>query len=167
MEKQGFTIEGPESLKKAFVEEVNTFHFTGKHCHTINVDGDYSGYLECYKEYLAITDIKEERHFKLPQDWDKAIQACKDFWKIETKKSLYFGDVEFICDKETKAAATSYGKVTLEDIEEVIDYVYNPPKLTNYPLKINITDYATCNVRFGCKVGKLTELEAIANFLRS
>lgn len=167
MEKQRFTIEGPESLKKAFVEEVNTFHFTGKHCYAISVDGNYSEYLGCYKEYLTITDIKEERHFKLPQDWDKAIQACRDFWKVETKKSLYFGDVEFICNKKTKAAATSYGKVTLEDIEEVIDHVYNPPKLVNYLLELGITDHATCNIQFGCKVGKLAELEAIADFLRS
>lgn len=161
MKKQRFTIEGPESLKKAFVEEVNTFHFTGEHCCAISVDGNYSEYLKCYKEYLTVTDIKEERHFKLPQDWDKAIQACRDFWKVETKKSLYFGDVEFICNKETKAAATSYGKVTLEDIEKIFDHLYHTPELAGYSLNLSTTELI-----FGCKIGKLTELEAIADFLR-
>ena len=167
MGKQRFTIEGPESLKKAFVEEVNTFHFTGEHCHTISVDGNYSGYLECCTEYLTVTDIKEERHFKLPQDWDKAIQACRDFWKVETKKSLYFGDVEFICNKETKAAATSYGKVTLEGIEEVIEYIENPPKLAGYSLDTRIANLSGSKIKIGCVVGRLSDLQAIADFLRS
>lgn len=167
MRKEDFTIEGPESLKKAFVEEVNTFHSTGKHCWFISIDGDYSRHLECYKEYLTLTEIKEERHFKLPQDWDKAIQACKDFWKVGTKKSLYFGDVEFYCNKETKAAATSYGKVTLEDIEKVIDYVKNPPKLAGYSLDTRIANLSDSKIKIGCAVGRLNDLQVIADFLKS
>ena len=163
MKKEPFTIEGPESLKRAFVEEVNTFHRTGEHCCAISAEGNYSRYLGCYKEHLTLTDIKEKRHFKLPQDWDKAIQACKDFWKVKTKKSLYFGDVEFICDKEAKAAATSYGKVTLEDIEKIFDHLYHTPKLVGYSLDLR----GTTELIFGCKKGKITELEAIADFLRS
>lgn len=167
MKKQEFTIEGPVSLKKAFIEEVNTFHFTGKHCGAIEDGTCMDNHLSVYREFLTLSNNKYDLHFKLPQDWDKAIQACKDFWKVGTKKSLYFGDVKFVCDKETKTAATSYGKVTLEDIKEVIDYIYNPPKLAGYPLDVNITDYATCTIKFGCRVGKLAELEAIADFLRS
>lgn len=178
MKKENFTIEGPESLKKAFVEEVNTFHSTGKHCAAIH-DGDYmDSYLCVYKEFLTITDQKESKHFKLPQDWDKAIQACKDFWKVEPKKSLYFGDVEFICDKEAKTAATSYGKVTLDQIENFIGYIENPPTIAGYSLTVHSlnsdnhtnleslvqSDKATLGI--GCKRGTLHELKTIANFLR-
>jgi len=162
MKKEDFSFEGPESLKKAFGEELGLVP-------TSSYSWEYmtSGSPKFHKNICG-TLSKEAVHFILPQDWDKAIKYAKEFYvEEETKKSLYFGDVEFICDKEAKAAATSYGKVTLEDIEEVIDYIHNPPKLAGYPLEMNITDDATYTIKFGCKVGKLAELEAIADFLRS
>ena len=157
MKKKDFSFEGPESLKKAFGEELELVP-TSSYNYQYMTSAD-----PIFHKNICGSWSKETVHFILPQDWDKAIKYAKEFYaEEETKKSLYFGDVEFICDKKAKAAATSYGKVTLEEIEKVFDHLYHTPKLVGYALDLR----STTELIFGCKKGKLAELEAIADFLR-
>ena len=84
-------------------------------------------------------------------------------------KTLNFGDVEFTIKKGDNFATTPFGKVTREEIRDAIEYITNPPKLTGYPLSIHVgSKYSNIGdeknsfqIGFGCKAGKLSELEAI------
>lgn len=84
-------------------------------------------------------------------------------------KTLNFGDVEFTIEKGDNFATTPFGKVTREEIRDAIEYITNPPTLSGYRLTIHISDSykdlydntPMFSLGFGCKAGKLSELEAI------
>jgi len=77
MEKQDFTIEGSEALKKAFVEESGLK----------NSSISWSMYLTNSATPNAITSTygKRDSHFVLPKDWEKALDYVKEYFKEEEK----------------------------------------------------------------------------------
>jgi hypothetical protein len=83
--KQPFTIGGSVALKKALLEDIDTPTYN------INSVTDYK-YLTPFLTTLAGHNKKEPTHYQLPQDWDKAIQAVKEFFakeKFEKDKWYY------------------------------------------------------------------------------
>ena len=88
--------------------------------------------------------------------------------KVSTK-TLNFGKVAFTIKKGNNFATTIYGEVTKKQIQDAIEYIKNPPRLTGYPLSIHVgsnynnigDENNSFQIGFGCKAGKLSELEAI------
>lgn len=90
-------------------------------------------------------------------------------------KELYFGKVKFTIESGKDYAVTEYGDVPKKDIKIAIDYIKNPPSLAGFEFSIHntksgkyekLTDISTgciedTRVGFGCRYGKLSELEAI------
>jgi hypothetical protein len=78
-EKQPFTIGGSVALKKALLEE------TGIEIQGGGPTPDWA-YLSAalfLKSKFDETNRKESIHYQLPQDWDKAVEAVKDFFAEE------------------------------------------------------------------------------------
>jgi hypothetical protein len=87
MKKQPFTIEGSVALKKALVEETGVRVFDEDSCTEWN-------YLQCDTDFLGLQGCKTQLpiHYQLPEDWNAAVQAVKDFFaedKLEAGKWYY------------------------------------------------------------------------------
>jgi hypothetical protein len=80
--KQSFTIGGSVPLKKALLEETGIEIQGGGP----TPDWEYLTAALFLKSKFDETNNKESTHYQLPQDWDKAIQAVKDFFAEEPKE---------------------------------------------------------------------------------
>lgn len=76
MKKQDFTIEGSIPLKEAFVKE------SGLKNSSINWD-EYLTSSSSAKNALTSVIKKFDKHFKLPQQWDEALEYVKDYFTEE------------------------------------------------------------------------------------
>jgi hypothetical protein len=80
MTKQPFTIEGSTPLKKALVEETRIRVYDGDTCNDwayLICDADFSGLQGC-DEPLAI-------HYQLPKDYERVVQALKEYFLEDPK----------------------------------------------------------------------------------
>jgi hypothetical protein len=78
MNKQEFTIEGCEALRKAFVEECGI-----KTRSDTTISNQYSYLYPTVDNILQGHNIKADIHFILPQDWTKALEYVKEYFKEE------------------------------------------------------------------------------------
>jgi hypothetical protein len=89
--KQPFTIGGSVALKKALLEETGIEIEGGGP----TPDWKYLSAALFLKSKFDETNKKEPTHYQLPQDWDKAVEAVKDFFaeeKFEKSKWYYAND---------------------------------------------------------------------------
>jgi hypothetical protein len=115
--KQPFTISGSVALKKALLEETGAKVFSPQ-----TVDATYIR-PSFEHDYLCGCPVEEETHYQLPQDWDKAIQAVKDFFAEDEGKpqTLVLKDVrftkciEFGSDNSFQLTETIIGDMELTD----------------------------------------------------
>ena len=115
MNKQDFTIEGSIALKKAFIEE------TGLKDSYIN----YNRFLcpSSKKDVDGLTSIckKKNPHFILPQDWQKALDYIKEYFKKEPEFKV--GDwVVWKTDPDNKP----YKLLKITEDEFVVEFLPAP-----------------------------------------
>jgi hypothetical protein len=86
--KQPFTIGGTAALKKALLEETRIRVYDEDTC----TEWDY---LICDTDFCGLQGCVDQlsTHYQLPQDWDKAVTAVKDFFAEEKfeKGKWYYG----------------------------------------------------------------------------
>ncbi len=86
--KGNFTIGGPHHLQKAFAEVLGIPIFEG-------IDMSYPylcGYASCKKEKFDQTFHRNNTHFHLPEDWDKAMEYCREYFKLDKNLKYKPGD---------------------------------------------------------------------------
>jgi hypothetical protein len=117
MTKQPFTIGGSVPLKKALLEETGA-----KPCDALSLNYQYL-YIADYTNCIGGANKELPTHYQLPQDWDKAIQAVKDFFAEDEGKpqTLVLKDVrftkciEFGSDNSFQLTETIIGDMELTD----------------------------------------------------
>jgi hypothetical protein len=78
--KQPFTIGGSVPLKKALLEETGA-----KPCDALSLNYQYL-YIADYTNCIGGANKELPINYQLPQDWDKAVAAVKDFFAEEPKE---------------------------------------------------------------------------------
>jgi hypothetical protein len=106
--KHPFTIGGSVSLKKALLEE--TVLHTDNLCFAFRVKdytelGDNSLIIYPPEDeesdwFLSFDESQLPTHYQLPQDWDKAVAAVKDFFAVEPKFEVGKWYYAKVCDSE-------------------------------------------------------------------
>jgi hypothetical protein len=96
--KQPFTIGGSVALKKALVEETGIRVYHEDSCALWNYLVCETGFDFCGLQGIG---IKQSTHYQLPQDWDKAVAAVKDFFAEEPKfeKGKWYYGEQGVCTK--------------------------------------------------------------------
>lgn len=151
-----FSVEGSESLKKAFAEEVGVKFYTPE-----SIDYNYIGYQE-ERTLQGWSGKSRNKHFSLPEDWNDAISFAKKAYGI--KKEIYFGDLKLTITQGNDYADTEYGKIYKADIEKVVTMFDKKIRILGYYLKVN--DIDNIKVSFGCKtdtIGKAREILEMFN----
>jgi hypothetical protein len=87
--KQPFTIGGSVPLKKALLEETGIAP-----CSDSTVTYKYMTVGDPVTKIIGGSYEKLPTYYQLPQDWDKAVQAVKDFFVEEPKGEAKTGDVK-------------------------------------------------------------------------
>lgn len=139
MKRQDFTIGGTQALKEAFIKDGNFKLYGNKSINYKYLASDY------YSDDLAGHSTKKEIHFQLPQDWDKAMEYVKDFFKLEFKvgdiivnkeyPEKYIGAVRKIEGDIVHYSGTDQIKdVRHATPKEIEDYIIAPklPKINDY-----------------------------------
>lgn len=152
-----FSVEGSESLKKAFAEEVRVKFYSPD-----SIDYPYIGYQD-EKTLQGWTGKSTNRHFSLPEEWNDAVEFAKKAY-IE-KKTIYFGDLKLTIARGDDYATTVSGKIYKADIEKVVKMFDNEIKIHGYPLKVNDVD--NIKVSFGCKTDTISKVKEILEMFNS
>jgi hypothetical protein len=137
MNKQPFTIGGSIALKKALLEEAglnlhtqtcaaiadNNKESMGKH----HLECVYDATREC--QYISLDPTKNHVHYHLPQDWDNAVAAVKDFFAEEPtfEKGKWYYAKEF---DEASIYKFSRFDDNIPEFSEVIELSKNGRVLT-------------------------------------
>ena len=157
--KQEFTVEGTEVLKKAFIEEVGVRAYNT----TSHKENLYPG-IEGGEKFLGGWDThKAPTHFILPQDWDKAVIAAKEYFKDEIKsvqtKTLVVGNqkIKVIISKDKIEAEGK--KISIKLLDEALDIMNQEDwKWDNNTTSWDIT---FPSVKIGCTTLSLDEVKLI------
>jgi hypothetical protein len=118
MKKQPFTIGGSVALKKALVEKTGVRVYNEESA----TEWDYLEATPEYPNFMQGGSTKESTHYQLPQDWDKAVAAVKDFFAKEKfeKGKWYYGEIEeykfLLKYKDTRPIYNKEGKICYNDI---------------------------------------------------
>lgn len=158
MNKRKFSVEGSQSLKKAFAEEVGVEFYSPE-----SIDYLYIGYCD-NRTLQGWSDKSRDKHFSLPEEWNDAVEFAKKAYEPNIKKEIYFGDLKLTITQGNDYADTEYGKIYKADIEKVVTMFDKKIRILGYYLKVN--DIDNIKVSFGCKtdtIGKAREILEMFN----
>ena len=152
----GYKVVEERELKSYFCSNIDTVtnNTTIKEYKNIFINSD------------LLTNPKADITFILPQDYSKAIEHAKsalnsEYWNKSKVKKMKFGELTVEVTPGLGYVQIAEGKVTKEDLKKVVDYIRNRPKILGYKVEFPDVPTTAHKLKFGYKIGKISELIAI------
>lgn len=129
----------------------------------------YPTRIDEYKNIFINESLSSEDRkltFTLPQDYTKAIEYAKEainspYWNQPKVKKMKFGEMEVEVIPGLGYVQIAEGRIYKEDLKKVIDHLKERPKILGYKVEFPDVPTTAHKLKFGCKIGKISELYSI------
>ena len=161
--RQTFRLATEKEIKEILIKEAKRRYPVGTKFNTPDSDADYAKEQVVIKPIFTIT--KDYRHrtiitIAITSKNSEGICYVDGKWaEIITNKTVTFGVTQFTCYKGY--AECSYGKVTKDEVKEILDYFDQDISILGY--KMSIVNKGDWFVKFGCQQDKLSKIREIYN----